>query len=570
MKFKWELKNHLLAAVVILFMLASKNSASAQTWSDITPAGGPSSTVISHQPAGIGYDAVSNRLVLYFPSNPAVTGSSTEVWVLTNANGLGGPSGWIHLAPSGSPPFSNALDAVVYDAATNRLIVYGGCFANCSPALSNVFVLTNANGLGGSPAWSQSIVTNPQPRTHHPAVLDSANNLLISFGGHFAFFGTDQNDTRVLSNANGAVSPSTWSSLSIAGPPPIRNQHTAVYDQANNRMTIFAGTNYLCCNFQIDKNDVWVLTNANGMTGTPMWIPQSPLGSLPAPRFGHSAVYDSVNNRMLVFGGRDDGSNLTLGDLWQLSNANGLGGTPAWTQLTQSGDLPGPRFYHAAAFDSANQRMILFGGRNDNNVPITSDRVWVLAFNTAPTAICQNVTVSAGPSCTANASIDNGSFDPDGGDTITLSQSPAGPYPLGTTSVTLTVTDNHGASNQCTANVTVVDDTPPAITGTSASPSSLGPPNHKMMNVTVNYSVSDNCDASPACVLSVASNEPLDGTGDGDTSPDWEVIDAHQVRLRAERAGGGTGRVYTITITCTDAANNSSSKTVTVTVPDNQ
>ena len=282
----------------------------------------------------------------------------------------------------GAPPFSNGLDAVVYDTVTNRLIVYGGCFANCSPALSNVWVLTNANGLGGPPAWSQSTVTNPQSRTHHPAVFDSVNNLLIPFGGHFAFFGTDQNDTRTLSNGNGVASPSTWSTLATTGgPPPIRNQHSAVYDQANNRMTIFAGTNYICCpNHQIDKNDLWVLANANGIGGTPTWTQQTPLGSLPAPRFGHSAVYDSANNRMLAFGGRDEGSSLTLGDSWQLTNANGMGGTPAWTQLTQLGTPPGPRFYHAATFDTANQRMILFGGRNDDSAPTTSNRVWVLDF----------------------------------------------------------------------------------------------------------------------------------------------------------------------------------------------
>ena len=61
--------------------------------------------------------------------------------------------------------------------------------------------------------------------------------------------------------------------------------------------------------------------------------------------------------------------------------------------------------------------------------------------------------------------------------------------------------------------------------------------------------------------------EPVNGTGDGDMAPDWVIVDAKHVRLRAERAGGGTGRVYTIQITCTDSANNSSSKSVAVTVP---
>src|SRR5205807_3318575 len=177
--------------------------------------------------------------------------------------------------------------------------------------------------------------------------------------------------------------------------------------------------------------------------------------------------------------------------------------------------------------------------------------------NRAPVAICHDVTVPAGDNCSTNASIDNGSFDPDSVDTITLTQSPAGPYPLGTTSVTLTVRDNHGASSQCTGTVTVVDNTAPAISGASASPSVLWPPNHKMVDVTVGYNAGDNC-GPVTCSLTVSSNEPVNGTGDGDTAPDWEVVDAHHVRLRAERAGAGNGRVYTITILCRDAAGNSS------------
>ena len=78
------------------------------------------------------------------------------------------------------------------------------------------------------------------------------------------------------------------------------------------------------------------------------------------------------------------------------------------------------------------------------------------------------------------------------------------------------------------------------------------------VNVTVNYTVTDNC-GSNTCTLSVSSNEPLNGTGDSDTAPDWEIVDAHHVRLRAERAGTGAGRIYAVTITCRDSAGNSSS-----------
>ncbi|MEW6208148.1 MAG: hypothetical protein AB1631_07260 [Acidobacteriota bacterium] len=193
------------------------------------------------------------------------------------------------------------------------------------------------------------------------------------------------------------------------------------------------------------------------------------------------------------------------------------------------------------------------------------DYISVTPTNQAPVAQCQNVVVSAGPGCSANASINNGSFDPDG-DPITITQSPLGPYPLGDTVVTLTVTDDKGASSECMATVTVVDDTPPTISGLSANPSVLWPPNHEMVDVYVDYNASDNC-GGIACSLIITSNEPINGTGDGDTAPDWEIVDAHHVRLRAERAGTGNGRVYAITITCTDGSGNSTTGTVTVTVP---
>ena len=73
------------------------------------------------------------------------------------------------------------------------------------------------------------------------------------------------------------------------------------------------------------------------------------------------------------------------------------------------------------------------------------------AENTPPVAQCKDMTVAADGSCQANASVDNGSYDPDG-DTVTLEQSPAGPYALGDTAVTLTVTDGKGGTNTCSTN----------------------------------------------------------------------------------------------------------------------
>ncbi|MBI2730564.1 MAG: T9SS type A sorting domain-containing protein, partial [Sphingobacteriales bacterium] len=121
-------------------------------------------------------------------------------------------------------------------------------------------------------------------------------------------------------------------------------------------------------------------------------------------------------------------------------------------------------------------------------------------------------------------------------------------------------------ANQSYSN-TGSDQTAPTITNVSVNPTCLWPPNHKMQNVYVGYAAADNCAGTVTTSLSVSSNEPIDGTGDGDTSPDWIIgTDGHSLQLRAERAGNGSGRVYTITITATDVCGNSSTKTVTVVV----
>jgi hypothetical protein len=93
--------------------------------------------------------------------------------------------------------------------------------------------------------------------------------------------------------------------------------------------------------------------------------------------------------------------------------------------------------------------------------------------NQPPVAVCQDVTVAAGSSCEADASVDGGSFDPDD-DPITLEQTPPGPYGLGETEVTLTVTDDQDASDTCMATVTVV--AVPLVLEVAPDELSWGPP----------------------------------------------------------------------------------------------
>jgi len=146
-----------------------------------------------------------------------------------------------------------------------------------------------------------------------------------------------------------------------------------------------------------------------------------------------------------------------------------------------------------------------------------------------------------------------------------------GELPKGTNAIGISVTDSGSNSTACTTTVRVVDTTPPIIAAVSASPNLLWPPNHKMVDVVVRARVTDTCSTNTWRIIRVTSNEPVDGTGDGHTTPDWIITSAHTLKLRAERAGNGHGRVYSITIQACDAAGNrSTTKVVTVPVPHNR
>ena len=108
----------------------------------------------------------------------------------------------------------------------------------------------------------------------------------------------------------------------------------------------------------------------------------------------------------------------------------------------------------------------------------------------------------------------------------------------------------------------------PIIGGVMINPASLWPPDHRLVPVVASILVTDDSGSSPVCTITgVTSNEPLNGTGDGDTSPDWVITGAMSVDLRAERAGTGDGRTYTLAISCADSAGNTATTTAAVVVP---
>jgi len=159
------------------------------------------------------------------------------------------------------------------------------------------------------------------------------------------------------------------------------------------------------------------------------------------------------------------------------------------------------------------------------------------------------------------------------------SPTPNAEFPLGTTTVTLTVTHTDPGtlvqtSSQDTVDITVSDTTPPALV-VLADPLILWPPNHELHEVHSVVVVTDICDPDPDVVLtSLTSSEPDNGTGDGDTVDDIQGADIgsddRDFLLRAERAGNGDGRFYTAVYNTTDASGNSTDGLAQVRVPHDQ
>jgi hypothetical protein len=131
-------------------------------------------------------------------------------------------------------------------------------------------------------------------------------------------------------------------------------------------------------------SDVWVLTNANGL-GTPAWTQLAPAGAGPSPRYWTTAEYDAATNRLILFGGLN-GQGGTLSDyfneVWVLTNANGLGGTPEWIQVSPTGTAPDGRFGHVSGFNGLTGDLVIATGRNDDTASLYND-VWVLGNATA-------------------------------------------------------------------------------------------------------------------------------------------------------------------------------------------
>jgi hypothetical protein len=300
------------------------------------------------------YDSQHDRMVVFGGYDG---GFYSDVWTLSFQTD---PPTWSQLVVSGNAPPPRAGHAAVYDADDHRMIVFAGYDGVSASDLrrNDVWSLS----LGGNPAWTDITPQGDSPgvRSSLDAAYDSQRDRMLIFGGTGPGF---LDDTWAL-DLDGAPS---WSSFDIQGTrPPAREEHSAVYDAANDRLVIHGGyddTYYL--------GDTWALS----LSAPTEWTDLQPGGLGPGPLWGQTAVYDDTNGNMILFGGYTLYG--PLGETFILD----LSGTPAWSNpVIPPG--PGPvRHTFASAHDSQRHRLLLFGG---SSVATVLNDTWAINLEGVP------------------------------------------------------------------------------------------------------------------------------------------------------------------------------------------
>jgi hypothetical protein len=138
---------------------------------------------------------------------------------------------------------------------------------------------------------------------------------------------------------------------------------------------------------------------------------------------------------------------------------------------------------------------------------------------------------------------------------ITYTPSSGSFFRIGSTSVIAST----ASGQKCSFTVTVTDNESPILTPIKLSPKRIWPANGKMKEVALHYTFTDNAPET-TCNVTVASNDEKNGVGN------YEIVNAHLVRLKASRLPNGQPRTYSITVTCTDASGNISRRTTGIMV----
>jgi hypothetical protein len=239
---------------------------------------------------------------------------------------------WLQLTPaSGNKPAPRSNAAAIYDSSNHRLVIFGG--KSASGNLNDIWTFDLGNN-----SWSELTPTSgpaPAPRFTANGVYNSAAQQMIIWSGQGATF---FNDVWAFD-----LTARTWSQFNPPDPKPnTRYGVASIFDPKAKEMVAFAGFT--------DAgrfDDTWRFNIASAT-----WKEIS-LATHPERRCLHSASYDALKHRMIIYGGQTSGPR---GDIWAFDLTDNT-----WTDLTPP-TSPAGRWFSTNIYDASNNRVIIFGG----------------------------------------------------------------------------------------------------------------------------------------------------------------------------------------------------------------
>ncbi|MFX0066418.1 MAG: Kelch repeat-containing protein [Candidatus Hermodarchaeota archaeon] len=251
-------------------------------------------------------------------------------------------------------PSSRGGHVMVYDSGNQKIILFGG-FRN--PWGYNVSDETWEYDYASNRWTNLDPTTKPSPRAHQCIVYDSVNQKTVLFGGYGP--GGDLSDTWTYDYAS-----NKWTQVFPVSSPSIRKSHSMIYDSVNQKIILFGG--YGAADRLL--NDTWAYDYTSN-TWTELNPPTSPIA-----RYGHTMVYDSSNQKVILFGGNTRNAGYQ-NDTWAYDYT-----TNTWSELSPT-TKPDVRYWHAMVYDSDNQKVILFGGyiQSSNGLIFYND-TWIYDY----------------------------------------------------------------------------------------------------------------------------------------------------------------------------------------------
>ena len=303
--------------------------------------------------AGFVFDPATNNIVLTGGREGCGGDSTTytDTWTLTGSEWQQQPESSQTLSPGGMQSFTATYDP------TTSLVLALGIYSGCGVSTGEF----SWNGSKWTAAPQNAVL--PSPMYSRGLAYDAATRQLIAVG--------DAQDTST-GPASGEVTMQTWayngaswSQLHPATSPPVLEGMSVAYDAVSQQVVLFGGAARTTGTLSSPAtNQTWAF---DGTSWTQLTTSAAPPGRMDA-----SMVYDDSLGKLVLFGGAGSSPDVTnaqpqvFGDMWTFDGAT-------WQQLLPQ-VTPPARFDAQMTYDSATERIVLFGGALSTTTD--SDETW--------------------------------------------------------------------------------------------------------------------------------------------------------------------------------------------------